>query len=204
MLVSGVLCLYQLAKGKKIKQKTVQFLTGTYKQSLSGELPQDETWWNLLDTPVQLQLAIVLARKALPVWEKYSKSNEPVYKNSSTGPFVAISPALLQSSLNEIEQAAFVHFPQNSKAITACYNEFVAPLVALQDGNWMVTYHAKKIFMAVYNILKAITEQADISTVKSLLSVSINQSLDCIDMSRLYSKEEMITFLQSYRDQVMV
>ncbi|MBC7935749.1 MAG: hypothetical protein H7Y86_10405 [Rhizobacter sp.] len=199
--LTGIFFLYQFFKGSFIKQKAVQFASGMSKYSLSNELPQDEVWWALLDTPAQLELAVALARKALPVWQKYSETNELLYKNSPTGTSLKINSSLLQTSLDEITQASSLRFPENNKYIVNCYNEFVAPLVALHDGNWTVTYPVKKIFLAVYNILKAIGEQENITVVKNLFSLSINQSLDCLDMCKLYSREEIKSFLNAYRVQ---
>lgn len=198
---AGTLFLYQFIKWNKIKQKTVHFLTGVGKQELSDELPQDEVWWAQLDTPVQLELAVALARKALPVWQKHGEANELVYKNSPIGSSISIKSSLLATSLDAISQASSNRFPEHNNDINKCYNDFVAPLVALQDGHWALTYPVKKIFLSVYNILKAIAEQENILVMKNLLSLSINQSLDCLDMCKLYSREEIIAFLQSYKVQ---
>ena len=197
--ITGIFLLYRFFRGSFIKQKAAQLSAVINKHSLSDDLPQEEVWWALLDTPIQLELAVALARKALPVWKKYGETHEPAYKNSPTGPSVRISISLLQTSLEEITKASGNRFPENNKSIMGCYNEFVAPLVALQDGNWTLTYPVKKIFLSVYNILKAIAEQENITVMKTLLSLSINQSLDCLDMCKLYSREEIKSFLHSYR-----
>lgn len=195
--VTGALFLYQFLKWKKLKQKKLHFLTATNKQSLSAELPQDEVWWASLDMAVQLELAVALAGKALPVWQKYSEANGLAYKNSLIGNSINISSDLLKKSLDAITESSAFHFPQYDKAISNCYNEFIAPLVALQDGHWTLAYPVKKIFLAVYNILKAIAEQEQIPVTKSLLTQSIHQSLDCLDMCKLFSREEIRSFLHS-------
>ena len=198
-LATGLLGLYLLAGRKNIKQNAVKLLTGNLRQPLSGQMPADETWWALLDTPLQFELAMALARKALPVWQKYSGSNELFYKNSSIGPSLAIKTTLLQASLDALEEAVSIPFPRNNKNISTCYNDFVAPLVALQDGNWVVSYPVKKIFLAVYNLVKAVAEEENITVTKNLFCVSIHQSLDCLDLSKLYSAEEIMLFLQYYK-----
>lgn len=201
LIVAGIFFIYRFVKWIANKKKGLQSTAGAEKYGLTEELPRDEVWWALLDTRVQLELALALARKALPVWQKYSEANELVYQNSSMGPFVKIKPCLLQRSLDEIEQNSNLRFPENNKDIINSYNEFIAPLIALQDGNWAVVYPVKKIFLAVYNILKAIAEQENITVMKNLFALSINQSLDCLDMCKLYSSEEIKTFLHSYRVQ---
>lgn len=201
LIVAGIFFMYRFIKWIAARKKAIQSAAGAEKYGLTEELPRDEVWWALLDTRVQLELAVALARKALPVWQKYSEANELVYQNSSMGPFIKIKPCLLQRSLDEIAQNSNLRFPENNKGIINCYNEFVAPLIALQDGNWAVIYPVKKIFLAVYNILKAIAEQENITVMKNLFALSVNQSLDCLDMCKLYSSEEIKTFLHPYRVQ---
>jgi len=164
---------------------------------------REEIWWKLLDTPDQFSLALLLTQKALPVWEKYSQANQAVYRNSSSGPFIKINSQLLQTSIEEIIAGSFIHFPnKDSKKIKQCYDDFIGPLIAMQDGNWHATYPVKKVFLAVYNILKGILDQDNIPALKSLLALSINQSLDCLDVSKLYSREEIENFLEVYKIKV--
>ena len=202
LAITGIFCMYRFSKKWNTTKKKNPSITATEnKFPLAEELPQEEVWWALLDTTVQLELAVALALKALPVWQKYSETNELVYKNSPIGASIKIRTSLLQTAVDEVVKASSARFPESNKDIINSYNEFVGPLVALQDGNWAVTYPVKKIFLSVYNILKGITEQEDISVMKNLFALSINQSLDCLDMCKLYSREEIKYFLQSYRVQ---
>ena len=165
---------------------------------------REEIWWNLLDTTDQLDLALSLTQKALPIWEKYTQANQTVYRNSSSGPFIKINKQLLQTSIEEIMASSLIHFPnKDNKKIKKCYDDFIGPLIAMQDGNWPATYPVKKVFLSVYNILKGILEQDNIPALKSLLAVSINQSLDCLDISKLYSREEIESFLEGYKIKII-
>ena len=164
---------------------------------------KEELWWKLLDTPDQLSLALLLTQKALPVWEKYSQANQAVYRNSSSGPFIKIASQLLQTSIEEMMAGSLIYFPnKDNKKIKQCYDDFIGPLIAMQDGNWHATYPVKKVFLAVYNILKGILDQDNISALKNLLALSIGQSLDCLDISKLYSREEIESFLEVYKIKV--
>lgn len=198
-VIGATLIFYQLLKWNNLKKAAAPVLASGVKRSPGQELPGEEAWWMDLDQPIQLELAVALAIKALPVWEKYSKTNDLLYKNSPVGPSVSIRPELLGFSLQQILQASVSRFPAGTKEISNSCNEFIAPLVALQDGHWKVAYPVKKIFLAVYYILKAITEQDNIPVTKNLLSASINQSLDCLDMCKLYSREEIRNFLHAFR-----
>ena len=153
-------------------------------------------WWNELGTLSQLHLALMLIQKALPVWNKYTGANNAVYKDSPAMPFNKIDKKLLQISFDEITASSLLSLPDcNNKIIYQCYFNFVGPVIALQDGTWLPPYPVKKLFLAVYNILKCIIEQKSSSGTAHLLAIAINQALDCMYMSRLYSSEEIVSFL---------
>ncbi|RYY63635.1 MAG: hypothetical protein EOO13_19415, partial [Chitinophagaceae bacterium] len=137
--ISGIFLIYKWSKHWGNARRRIASLASTDARfSLKEELPQEETWWAQLDTPLQLELAGALAMKALPVWQRYSETNELAYKNSPIGAAISIRPALLQTSLDEVLKASLHGFPENNKHIINIYNEFVGPLVALQDGHWAI------------------------------------------------------------------
>ncbi|RYY68201.1 MAG: hypothetical protein EOO13_12955 [Chitinophagaceae bacterium] len=194
-----LVCLLRIFRPAPSIQDPRQTISANQSVDAINDPALENVWWARLDTMLQLELALALARKALPVWQLYAEVHGLHYRNSPNGPLVKVRPALLQNSINAVDLPANLRFPENTSAITNCYNEFVSPLVALQDGNWALTYPVKKIFLSVYNILKAVVEQDQLPVVKSLLSLSINQSLDCLDMCKLYSVEEIKAFIASYK-----
>jgi len=202
---------------KMIKPRTGKNLTATANKNTPSFLyevnnnadnehvntPPQEVWWKCIGVSDQLQLALLLTKKAFPVWEKFVLKNEPGYRNSSTAPIIKIDPALLQTAIDEISIYSGLQFPNISdKKIHQCNDNFVGPLIAMQDGYWPATYPVKKIFLSVYNILQSIMEQDNIPGMKNLLATSINQSLECLDVSKLYSQDEINSFLEMYRNKV--
>ena len=207
MLVIGLIYRFKNLVGIRalfsINKKTSALIIDNSVAEIKVNAVREEIWWNMLETNDQLNLALLLTQKALPVWEKYSQANQAVYRNSSSGPFIKINSQLLQTSIEEIMAGSLIHFPnKDSKKIKQCYDDFIGPLVAMQDGNWHATYPVKKIFLAVYNILKGILDQENIPVFKSLLALSIGQSLDCLDISKLYSREEIENFLEVFKIKV--
>jgi hypothetical protein len=177
-----------------------QIVNATEKQSI--DLPED-VWWKALDGIDQLHLALHLARKALPVWEKFTSAQHIIYRNSSTGPVNKIDSRLLQSAIEEMQLHSRLHFPAiDDKEINQYYNSFVNPVIALQDGAWSAPYPVKKIFLSVYNILKSILEQNSVPGSKNYLATAINQSIDCIEVSKLYSRDEIAVFLESFKNRL--
>ena len=166
-------------------------------------LAEEEVWWHQLELADQLDLAVELAKKALPAWEKYAAENELVYRNAGTGPFLKIDRQLLFDALRDVQQLYDSGAPNGNKLLHQYYDSFIGPLIAMQDGNWPATYQVKKVFLAVYNILKGILDQDNISALKNLLALSIGQSLDCLDISKLYSREEIESFLEVYKIKVV-
>ncbi len=160
-------------------------------------------WWTKLSLLEQLQLALALCEKALPVWEKYTAITEVVYKNSATGKLNKIDNKILRLAIEEIMLYAKSQFPdKDNKKINHCYSNFISIVLAIQDAVWQPPYTIKKIFMAVYNILKSIIEQNDSATTNSFLSQAISQALDCIDITKSYSRLEVDEFLEGYKNKL--
>jgi len=178
----------------------IQSVNGKEEQSI--DMPED-VWWKVLNDIDQLHLALHLARKALPVWEKYTAAQQIIYRNSSTGPVNKIDNRLLQSAIEEIQLHSLLQFPAiDDKEINHYYNSFVNPVIALQDGAWSAPYPVKKIFLAVYNILKSVLEQNSVPGFKSYLATAINQLIDCMEVSKLYSRNEIAVFLESFKSRL--
>jgi len=168
----------------------------------SINLLQDE-WWKALDDVDQLHLALSLARKALPVWERFTQTQEIVYRNSSTGPFNQLESQLLYVAIEEMQLRSQLQYPtSDQKKINQCYYNFVGPVLALQDGAWTAPYPVKKIFLSVYNILKSILEKNSVPGFQNYLAAAINQSIDCMEVSKLYSRNEIGVFLASYKSRL--
>ena len=168
----------------------------------SINLLQDE-WWKALDDVDQLHLALSLARKALPVWERFTQTQEIVYRNSSTGPFNKIESQLLYVAIEEMQLRSLLQYPSSDqKKINQCYYNFVGPVLALQDGAWTAPYPVKRIFLSVYNILKSIMEKNSVPGFQNYLAAAINQSIDCLDVSKLYSRNEIAVFLAAYKSRL--
>ena len=167
------------------------------------DAPATSEWWNKLGSLDQLHLALTLSQKALPVWEKFTFMQEATYRNSSSAPINIIDSNLPRIAIIEITQHSRQHFPVgDNKIINLCYNDFIEHVVALHDGVWITPYPVKKIFLAVYYMLKSIVEQSNIPVTENYLATSINQSLDCMEMTKLYSREEIADFLAVYKNKV--
>lgn len=66
----------------------------------------------------------------------------------------------MQKSIEEIKRIINTALADcENKNIKQLYNDFVYPVIALQDGVWITAYHVKKIFLAVYYILKSLVEK---------------------------------------------
>ena len=160
----------------------------------------EDIWWEQLNNFDQLHLALALADKAMPVWEKYISAEDITYRDAMAQPFIKVNSALLKNSIGEIYAAARHSIPpEDHKGIYICYKDFIGPVLAMQDGNWFPPYPVKKIFLAVYYLLKFITDQNNPSTPKNMLSIAINQLLDCIDVSKICTREELLDFLKVYK-----
>lgn len=174
-----------------------QVVNGNAEQS--NEVSED-VWWKALSKADMLQLALRLALQALPVWEKYTAAQQITYRNSSAGPVNKIDSRLLQTAIAAMQRHSPMQFPAfDDEEINQYYNSFVNPVIALQDGAWSAPYPVKKVFLAVYNILKSILEQNSVPGFETYLSTAINQSIDCMEVSKLFSRNEILVLLDPFK-----
>ena len=158
-----------------------------------------EAWWKKSSDFDQLHLALIICQKAMPVWEKYTSSQALTYQTLATEPAGKIDSNILQTALDAVLSSAQLQFPAgDNKHINKCYFNFVGPVIAIHDGNWLPSYPVKKIFLAVYCILKSIVEQNNYPGSNNVLSEAISQALDCIDITKLYTRQQIDDLLKSY------
>ena len=180
------------------REGTVAFSTDDTKAS-TGLMPE-EMWWKNISSLHRQQLALHLAGKAMPVWEKFTSSQVVSYRDASAGPLIIIENDLLQRTL----EAMFLHvqlpFPKgDSIKIHQYHQRFIGLILALKDGKWVCSYPVKKIFLSVYFILVSIVEQHNPNTNEHFISEAINAALECMELSKLYTPEEIASVLEAYR-----
>ena len=171
----------------------------TFTESVPGLL-EEEPWWHQIDAASQLALAVQLTKKSLPIWERYAAGKDMVYRNAGSGPFIKLDQQLLVNVLQDIQQLYHCEDVNKRKLLHQYYDSFVGPVIAMHDGDWPAPYPVKKLFLAVYNIIKSALEKNNQGTSKSLLAVAINQSLDCLDISGIHSKQDILEFLTAYKN----
>ena len=166
---------------------------GTTSQKELLEAPKP---WKVLSTLQQLQLALVLAQKAMPVWTSYATSNQLHYNHAGLVAPVKFDSFLLPTIIDAITIESHISFPVSDKRINQYYSVFIGPVIAIQDGIWTPPYPVKKIFLGVYNILKSIEEQRDYISENIYLDTAITQFLDCLDLSKFLSNRETAILLE--------
>lgn len=198
---------YRQKKGFSQTTGTASIQDHSFSETNDDPLPnllEEERWWHQINVEDQLDLAVQLAKKALPIWEKYAAANDMVYRNTGTGPFIRIDQMLLVNVLQDIQKLYQSQDANRSKLLHQYHDNFVGPVIAMHDGDWPATYPVKKIFLAVYNIIKSTLEQNNVGNTKNLLSVSINQSLDCLDISGAHNKFDTIEFLAAFKNKIQI
>ncbi|RYY59390.1 MAG: hypothetical protein EOO05_13400 [Chitinophagaceae bacterium] len=157
------------------------------------------SWWEQLPSDLQFDLAIFLAGYTLEVWNKYTDGHALTWRNSTSSPWVRLDPFLLTRTLQSLRVAVNGHERRAGQSIRALMEEFIDPVVALQDGTWSTDYPVKKCLLAIYNLLKSVIEKDEATADHGLYSLSIGQLLDCLDLSGLYSADEIENLLTVWK-----
>lgn len=190
IVITILIVIYRRLFGKMISELTLK--PAAVKSASSFIEPATETaWWKKLNKVKQLELALFLANITLPVWEKYASSDTAFYKDTTSLLSTAIDKNLLSASLKEIREITPLLPGSDYKKINDCYNLFIGPVIALQDGDWLPPYAVKKIFLSFYNILKGVAETDTNNYNENFFVVAIDHLLDCIDIAKLYTSDQV-------------
>ncbi len=162
-----------------------------------------DAWWNDLAEDNQFRLAMLLVQKAMPAWEKYTLGHDIYYRASPYGSIIHLHCNLIQNAIDEINSGReLVSSGSSHQKIILCHSEFVGHVIAMQDGIYAPPYPIKKIILAVYSIIKSSAEPFGSPDQRHFLSVSIQQSLDCIEITRLHDGQEMASFKEKFLNTV--
>jgi len=186
---------------KSVSQESITAVS-TWEKVVPVSVLINEVWWKHLSSLHQLKLAFYLAGKALPIWERFAALQVVSYRAVSAGDATIIEMDMLKKALYEINHHAQDHFPGSDSDITKIneyYKLFIGPVLALKDGIWVCAYPVKKLVLSVYYILLGIVEQHNTTAHENYFAEAINAALECIELSRLYTPEEMASILAAYR-----
>ena len=99
-----------------------------------------QEYCNGLKKTQQFQLAIALARSALPIWTNYATNNELIYRDTVVGMMHEVPKTLLPDTINAVEEylarrGIFRKYFHRGKLfkLSSYYDD---PKVALQDLDW--------------------------------------------------------------------
>lgn len=147
----------------------------------------------------QFKVAVKLARLALPLWEKYANTNSLSYIDSVVGMSHTVDKQLLKNSIDGveayIESGYLKKLIDGKNEIAKFQNDFVDPIVALQDMDWELPEEVKKVFYSVYNLLEAAMGADQTIFDESTIYVSINQAADALASSKMMTFDEINTLL---------
>ena len=200
------------SKKKRSKNRSINnVFIGTDTIQAGGELyltrlMTTDPWWTGINNSAQLYLAIELAEKTLQIWEQYALRSTLKFTENVNESSRIIKSGLLGDSLLHIKRHAILLNKKGNKEYTKLkryYDQFIIPVTALTDGYWKLPYAVKKVFYAVYQILKGIIDN-DNPITNIDFSNSINNSLEVIDITNLLTEKQIRDILEPYKDKLVV
>ena len=150
----------------------------------------DEKWWVTLSKKDLLELAFILSKRALVLWDNYN------FPEGSEERLNLIKPlpgnALLEIARG-IDKNEF-----NKDNINKLFTLFVTPILQIRDGNLKLPYVVKSAFQSVFDILRGIMITKNKAQYLQFFSSSITRSLDAIKISNLLSNDEIEMLTRKY------
>ena len=170
------------------------------KKIKEDEITTLESYCNSLSDNRKLELNIQLIKIALPVWNNYTEKHKLTYRDSVTRSKHNVDKNLLAEVIKVADEISNKpDEPINAgveKRIKSLCNNFIDPIVALQDDDWKLPEPAEKIFYSAYNLLNAITS-VNIERANYYF-ISINQVIEIIDSEKILNEEEIKSIMKNY------
>ncbi len=156
------------------------------------EVNLDVCWWATLDSKDILELAHVLSKNAIVVWDNYNFPEEVESKLHSV-------KSLPFKSLDAISEVIDKKnsFEQNN-ILNEFFTSFVTPVIQFQDGYLKLPYEVKSAFLSVFDILKGMLSVRNKFVAVQCFSSSITRSLDAIKISNILTHKELSMLTQKY------
>lgn len=151
----------------------------------------------------QQNLAIILIKLALPIWNQYADKNELTYRDTVVGLHHEVNRKLLTACVTASEEYLNSRFSERflrkrKEKILFFYNELREPVVALQDCDWELPYEVEKTLYAVYNLICSLLGEENTVFNEPTIYVSINQAVDALTKSHALKFDEINEILSKH------
>ena len=154
------------------------------------DIRTEQKWWDALSKKDLLELAFILSRRALVLWDNY---NFPEGSEEKLNLIKPLPGKALQEIANGIDKNEF-----NKDNINKLFTLFVTPILQIRDGNLKLPYIVKSAFLSVFDILKGIMITKNKYQYLQSFSSSITRSLDAIKISNIMTNNEINDLTKKY------
>ena len=151
----------------------------------------------------QFNLAIRLARMALPIWENYADKNKLFYIDSVVGLAHSVDKRLLQNTIDAVEAHVYrnrlIRITYGKSNLTKLRREFDEPVTALQDMDWELPDVVAKTFYGIYNMIDSLVGKERTVFNESTIYVAVNQLADALESSKMLTFDEINQILEEIK-----
>jgi hypothetical protein len=156
------------------------------------EVRMDICWWASLGLREIQELALILSRNALPVWDSYDFPQELKNRLNS----IKHLPVNALHAISNVMSKKSGMLAEN--LLTEFFTSFVTPVIQFQDGELKLPYEVKSAFLSVFDILKGMLSVRNKYVALQCFSSSITRSMDAIKISNLLTQKEISMLTQKY------
>ncbi len=144
------------------------------------------SWWKSLQKKDMLEMALVLSKHALPVWNDFHLYSEIKHELK----------LLPEKSLKEIE--TFLENNSQEQKLNEHFTSFITPVIHIQDGYLKFPYEVKLAFLSVFHILHGMVSTTNMVATKEAFSASIKKSIDAIKIAGILTADEISLLIHKY------
>ena len=151
----------------------------------------------------QLDLALALVTKALPIWHAYAEERDLMYRDTFVGLQHQIAKEILENTVNSVKEHLIMNkwvksFSGKGNLINAL-GAFQEPITAIQDRDLVLPYPVERIFYAVYNLLSAIVGEKVAVSGEQTIYIAINQAADALESARILTSDQIEEVINGYK-----
>jgi hypothetical protein len=161
-------------------------------------------YYDNLPIEMETELAVKLAKLALPVWERYAHEENLIFTDNSAGLIHKIDSNVLQNTLKEIEDYITLSrdndYSLDNSGLIKLYENFEELVFALEEGDWELPAEVECSFYCIYGVLKELICTKEVVPWNISLHVSVNRTLETLEGSGILSEQQIINMLEEIKN----
>jgi hypothetical protein len=145
-----------------------------------------------------INLSIKLLEILLPEWEKFAKKPQNLsYFDTVVGLQHKVDKKIIHKTI--LISKNWLKNSNSKLEIEKLLENYVEPIVALQDEDWIIPQNIKLIFYSAYNLMCKLNGETETIFGENQTYLTVNQAIDAILKSKILSENQIFEILEKHK-----